>query len=65
MVKLKCDICGKEYKAYGCYRSKERHLCDACFAGRNKFLKRLNIKINYDKEEKKGDKFLYTGEADR
>ena len=51
-VKLKCDICGKEYRAYGCYRSKERHLCDTCIARRNKFIKRLKINIKYDKEDR-------------
>lgn len=56
-MKLKCDICGKEYRAYGYYRSKERHLCDACISRRNKFIKRLKINIKYDKEDRDGTIF--------
>lgn len=56
-MKLKCDICGKEYRAYGYYRSKERHLCDACISRRNKFIRRLKINIKYDKEDRDGTIF--------
>lgn len=62
-MKQKCDICGKKYRAYGRYRSKDRHLCDACKARRAKFLKKLNVKINYEKEDR-DDTLFRSREAD-
>lgn len=63
-VKLKCDICGKEYKAYGCYRSKERHLCQACKERRRAFINRLKINIHYEGDKNRDDRYIYSREAD-
>ncbi len=33
-MKQKCEICGKEYKAYGCYRGNDIHIY-VMLAGQN------------------------------
>lgn len=62
LMKQKCEVCGKEYKAYGCYRGNDIHICDACRAKRNKFIKKLKIDIKYDKEER-DDTIFHSREA--